>query len=442
MDMYGYNGIFVMKRMFDSRIFLTTNMSETSNPHGCDNGALMDRFGVLIQGLLAVVAFSTLMYLMNFLLDATLGMLVIWFGVKVVSWVVEYKQLTLLTFGEYVVQIILRVRKWLVLVDGQGGSLGGTGQEGVERISLWQWREQRICAALQRDGFLKAELSGSFTAAILWYFRFMRRSRMANSQQLSKRHVLDFNNKGDPPQAAAWLGQCAVYLLIMVLEKSVISLVLLIPGWTNLQEVLLDYIPNPQLELVLVMLIVPFFVNAIMFWVVDSLMMRKYKILKTSETPRDTGKQTESLPWVTGEESQSCAVLRTAPLSVSDVVMERFEMRSCLPHGYRAKGHQRDSDGLPRRVSRLSPSSRPGGKKMASFLCVAPNPAFFLPPPAQGRASKQQIIHLSPEIRVLLMADPEPDTEPEPSEGEQDGADPGPSHRSSAGTQIPGWVVV
>ncbi|KAI1888066.1 hypothetical protein AGOR_G00181220 [Albula goreensis] len=133
----------------------------------------------------------------------------------------------------------------------------------------------------------------------------------------------------------------------MVLEKSVISLVLLIPGWTNLQEVLLDYIPNPQLELVLVMLIVPFFVNAIMFWVVDSLMMRKYKILKTSETPRDTGKQTESLPWVTGEESQ-----------------------------------------------------------------------------------------------VLLMADPEPDTEPEPSEGEQDGTDPGPSHRSSAGTQIPGWVVV
>ncbi|NXN90833.1 STIMA regulator, partial [Rhinopomastus cyanomelas] len=82
---------------------------------------------------------------------------------------------------------------------------------------------------------------------------------------------------GDPPQAAAWIGQCILYLLIMVFEKTVISLVLLIPGWTKLQQMLLGYIPNPQLELVLVMLVVPFIVNAIMFWVVDSLIMRKYK---------------------------------------------------------------------------------------------------------------------------------------------------------------------
>ena len=40
-------------------------------------------------------------YLMNFLLDATLGMLVIWAGVMVVSKMVEHKQYTLLIFGEY-----------------------------------------------------------------------------------------------------------------------------------------------------------------------------------------------------------------------------------------------------------------------------------------------------------------------------------------------------
>lgn len=40
-------------------------------------------------------------YLMNFLLDATLGMLVIWVAVKLVSKLVEYKQWTLLVFGEY-----------------------------------------------------------------------------------------------------------------------------------------------------------------------------------------------------------------------------------------------------------------------------------------------------------------------------------------------------
>nr|XP_005993947.1 PREDICTED: transmembrane protein 110-like [Latimeria chalumnae] len=240
--------------------FSGTNLSDLarSAPHGCNNGALMDRFGVLIQGLLAIVAFSTLMlkrfrepkeerrpwriwfydtskqaigalfihfanvflsdlteedpcslYLMNFILDATLGMLVIWAGVKVVSWVVEYRKLVRLAFGEY----------------------------------------------------------------------------------------------GDPPQAAAWIGQCALYLLIMVFEKMAISLVLLIPGWTKLQEILLDYIPNPQLELVLVMLIVPFIVNAIMFWVVDSLLMRKYKCKLTPEsieesTTTENGKKTAN------EESQ------------------------------------------------------------------------------------------------------------------------------------------
>jgi len=38
---------------------------------------------------------------------------------------------------------------------------------------------------------------------------------------------------GDPPQAAAWISQCILYLLIMVVEKTLINLVLLIPGWTE-----------------------------------------------------------------------------------------------------------------------------------------------------------------------------------------------------------------
>ncbi|KFP74144.1 Transmembrane protein 110, partial [Apaloderma vittatum] len=82
---------------------------------------------------------------------------------------------------------------------------------------------------------------------------------------------------GDPPQATAWIGQCILYLLIMIFEKTVISLVLLIPGWTKLQQIFPDYNPNPKLELALVTLVVPFIVNAITFWVVDSLIMRKSK---------------------------------------------------------------------------------------------------------------------------------------------------------------------
>lgn len=250
----------------DSAAVEVTNMTDINkaSPHGCDNGALTDKFGVLIQGLLGIVAFSTLMlkrfrepagvrrpwriwfydtskqaigslfihfanvflstftkddpcslYLMNFLLDATLGMLVIWLALKLFSKLVEYKQWTLLILGEY----------------------------------------------------------------------------------------------GDPPQAAAWLGQCGIYLLIMVLEKGVVSLVLLIPGWSELQEVLLDYIPNPQLELVLVMLIVPFIVNAIMFWVVDSLMMRKFKTMKSlDDTYGSSVKKADSLLCINSDETEGLLV--------------------------------------------------------------------------------------------------------------------------------------
>lgn len=58
-----YSRLFLGKRFLLGDVFEVTNMSEIikANPHGCDGGALTDRFGVLIQGLLAVIAFSTLM---------------------------------------------------------------------------------------------------------------------------------------------------------------------------------------------------------------------------------------------------------------------------------------------------------------------------------------------------------------------------------------------
>uniref|UniRef100_A0A672HXQ0 STIM activating enhance n=1 Tax=Salarias fasciatus TaxID=181472 RepID=A0A672HXQ0_SALFA len=213
-----------------------TNASAPSSPtpgtdtRGCENGALMDSFGIFLQGLLAMMAFSTLMlkrfrepkherrpwriwfldtskqaigmlfihfanvylsdlteedpcslYLINFLLDASLGMLLIYAGVRAVSAVVEWRQWESLRFGEY----------------------------------------------------------------------------------------------GEPVQCTAWLGQCILYILIMMFEKVLIMLVLLIPQWKKLA--LLNPIKNPDLELAIVMLIVPFFVNALMFWVVDNFLMKKHR---------------------------------------------------------------------------------------------------------------------------------------------------------------------
>ncbi|XP_053725213.1 store-operated calcium entry regulator STIMATE-like isoform X2 [Synchiropus splendidus] len=213
-----------------------TNTSSPSSPspgtdnRGCQNGALMDSFGIFLQGLLAMMAFSILMlkrfrepkherrpwriwfldtskqaigmlfihfanvylsdlteedpcslYLINFLLDASLGMLFIYAGVRAVSAVVEWRQWDSLRFGEY----------------------------------------------------------------------------------------------GEPVQCTAWLGQCILYILIMMFEKILIMLVLLIPQWKKLA--LLNPIHNAALELAIVMLIVPFFVNALMFWVVDNFLMKKHR---------------------------------------------------------------------------------------------------------------------------------------------------------------------
>ncbi|XP_020924610.1 store-operated calcium entry regulator STIMATE isoform X2 [Sus scrofa] len=194
----------------------------------CESGALMHSFGIFLQGLLGVVAFSTLLlkrfrepkherrpwriwfldtskqaigmlfihfanvyladlteedpcslYLINFLLDATVGMLLIYVGVRAVSVLVEWQQWESLRFGEY----------------------------------------------------------------------------------------------GDPLQCGAWVGQCALYIVIMIFEKSVVFIVLLILQWKKVA--LLNPIENPDLKLAIVMLIVPFFVNALMFWVVDNFLMRK-----------------------------------------------------------------------------------------------------------------------------------------------------------------------
>lgn len=211
-----------------------TSVSSTPTPspddRGCANGALMGSFGMFLQGLLAVMAFSTLMlkrfrepkherrpwkiwfldtskqaigmlfihfanvylstltgedpcslYLINFLLDASLGMLLIYAGVRGVSAIVEWRQWDSLRFGEY----------------------------------------------------------------------------------------------GEPVQCTAWLGQCILYILIMMFEKVLMMLVLLIPQWKQLP--LLKPIHNPNLELAIVMLIVPFFINALMFWVVDNFLMKKHR---------------------------------------------------------------------------------------------------------------------------------------------------------------------
>ncbi|NXL12597.1 STIMA regulator, partial [Mesembrinibis cayennensis] len=111
---------------------------------------------------------------------------------------------------------------------------------------------------------------------------------------------------GDPVQCCAWMGQCALYIVIMMSEKTIIIIVLLIPQWK--QVALLNRIKNPQLELAIVMLIVPFFVNAFMFWVVDNFLMKKGK---TGQDSRN-GSKVRYRRAAPHEESEVCRILIAA----------------------------------------------------------------------------------------------------------------------------------
>lgn len=66
---------------------------------------------------------------------------------------------------------------------------------------------------------------------------------------------------GKPPSVSAWLTQCALYMALMVVEKVLVTLLVQLSFWEEVRHFILAPIQNPRVELALVMLIIPFFVN-------------------------------------------------------------------------------------------------------------------------------------------------------------------------------------
>ncbi|KAJ7415392.1 hypothetical protein BTVI_38268 [Pitangus sulphuratus] len=218
------------------------------------------------------------LYLINFILDATLGMLLIWLGVKVVSWIVQHKKYTYLVFGEYV------KNKFLLLLEF-GSGFGGTK-------CLIHQAEFLVQVSGQNDhsGKVRKRLQNSDNFELHKVMEQMAKSGLLCGSvglfpYLSTGHV----SSADVPLTVEKIHSAFQRRCREVQSEKQEYLKL----WKDkLQQILLGYIPNPQLELVLVMLVVPFIVNAIMFWVVDSLIMRKHKqkdtldINGSIETPR------------------------------------------------------------------------------------------------------------------------------------------------------------
>ncbi|KAH9503762.1 hypothetical protein Btru_066570 [Bulinus truncatus] len=92
---------------------------------------------------------------------------------------------------------------------------------------------------------------------------------------------LYFGEYGEPPKCNAWVGQCALYILVMVITKLLMTLLVLFKFWTEVRRFIMAPITNPDLEIVLVMFLVPLVVNAIVFWVVDNFLKHSIQNSKT-----------------------------------------------------------------------------------------------------------------------------------------------------------------
>lgn len=100
--------------------------------------------------------------------------------------------------------------------------------------------------------------------------------------------TLRFGEYGNPPQCKAWAGQCFLYLWAVIVEKATITLLVQLNFWEDVRKLILLPVKNyPKVELAISMLIIPFVFNAIMFWVVDNFLMRKKKKLLQKDDTRN-----------------------------------------------------------------------------------------------------------------------------------------------------------
>ncbi|KAI5709258.1 hypothetical protein M8J76_014036 [Diaphorina citri] len=87
--------------------------------------------------------------------------------------------------------------------------------------------------------------------------------------------MLDFGDYGNPPSYHIWLSQCVLYVILLLIVKVLITCLMQLDFWSEVSRFILSPITNPQAELAVVMLIIPFFVNALQFWITDDILMHQ-----------------------------------------------------------------------------------------------------------------------------------------------------------------------
>lgn len=96
--------------------------------------------------------------------------------------------------------------------------------------------------------------------------------------------TLNFGEYGKPyPKVEYWYCQTLAYICIAIVAKVMVSFMLQAHFWSQVQRILLWPIPNPEVEIIMVILIIPFIINVIIFWVTDNILTMSRGLKKASQ---------------------------------------------------------------------------------------------------------------------------------------------------------------
>uniref|UniRef100_A0A182QTW4 Uncharacterized protein n=1 Tax=Anopheles farauti TaxID=69004 RepID=A0A182QTW4_9DIPT len=93
-------------------------------------------------------------------------------------------------------------------------------------------------------------------------------------QYLARKKKWDAINFGEYGAPKSWFYQTWIYVCLMVVVKLITTLIIQFDVWDNVKNFVLSPFKDPRIELAVVMLVIPFFVNILIFWVTDNFLMR------------------------------------------------------------------------------------------------------------------------------------------------------------------------
>lgn len=131
---------------------------------------------------------------------------------------------------------------------------------------------------------------------------------------------LNFGYYGEPTaKIRYWLHQTVAYIVILLIQKTVIIVILQSypRAWDQVRDLILYLMPNKNVEVAMVILIIPFLVNIWVFWLTDNFLTmsnnyRSKKILNFSSSSQAVAKKLASL--------KNCISTSTKLVSMYDVM--------------------------------------------------------------------------------------------------------------------------